>query len=124
MKTIKNERIIPCDVDSTLIFPLTKDTGRLGANISIFDAVTRTYKTMVANNAMVRLLKEEKHRGATIIVWSRGGYEWAENVVKALGLTKHVDLIMSKPISYFDDKPVNEWMVDRVYLPLGEKYKE
>lgn len=123
MKVHRNERLIPCDVDSTLVFEPTSINRTLGPCINVFDAITNTFKRRVVNEAMVRLLKEEKHRGAHIIVWSRGGYEWAEAVIKALQLTRYVDDIYSKPISYFDDKHVSEWMVDRVYLPLGTEYK-
>lgn len=64
----------------------------------------------------IKLLMNHKARGKTIIVWSQGGYQWAEAVVKALGLTEHVDFIMSKPRAYVDDLPVQEWMKDRIYI--------
>lgn len=121
MLTINSERIIPCDVDNTLILhgssnPLLRDVlvpCKLG------DGMIK----LKINEPMVRLLREEKQRGAYIIVWSRGGYQWAEDVVTALGIENIVDLVLSKPLVYFDDKPVNEWLLDRVYLTPDTPYK-
>ena len=72
---------------------------------------------------MVRLLKEESHRGSHIVVWSRGGYEWATNVLKALCIEDYVDQVMSKPSAYFDDKDISEWLKYRVYLKPDTIYK-
>lgn len=58
-------------------------------------------------------------------MWSAGGGEWAEAVVKALGLEKYVDLVMNKPSWYYDDKEAKDWMGKRIYLykqPKEEEY--
>ena len=44
-----------------------------------------------------------RSRDHTIVVWSAGGYKWAEAAVKALGLTKFVDVVMCKPSWIYDD---------------------
>lgn len=122
MQITKSERIIPCDIDDTLV--LTSGNAPIGAlTVDIYDAVTEKFIKMAVHESMVRLLKEESHRGAYILVWSRGGYEWAANVIRALHLEEYVDQVMSKPITYFDDKNVAEWMKDRVYLEPGTNYK-
>lgn len=48
--------------------------------------------------------------GQIVIVWSAGGYKWAESVVKSLGLSLFVDVAMSKPTWYYDDIPCQKWM--------------
>ena len=67
---------------------------------------------------------EEHHRKGFIIVWSRSGVEWATAVVRALGLDSYVHQVMSKPVVYFDDCPVDTWMKDRVYIKPDVHYKK
>ena len=125
MITITSEMLRPFDVDDTLVFAPTPNWERSGTEyiIEVLDPVTKNSIRRIVNPPMVRLLEEEHHRGGYIIVWSRGGYEWAKAVIYALGLENKVHLVMSKPMVYFDDKPVNEWMLDRIYIPPGTEYK-
>ncbi len=79
------------------------------------------------NEPMVRLVREEIARGSKIFFWSRGGYEWAANVVKSLGFESEYDtemIVMTKPFAYFDDSPIDKWMPDRVYLDPDKPYKK
>lgn len=124
MNVVKNESTIFIDVDSTLIFSRDPARPLNGRTVQVYDAVAETYITMIEHTPMVRLLKEEHHRGAHIVVWSKGGYEWATNVLKALDLTNFVHQVMTKPKTYFDDLPIEEWLKDRVYFPPNKLYKE
>lgn len=122
MKITKSENIKPFDVDDTLVLPAAP--GNVEAkHIDIIDPVTHKILKMRIHEPMVRLLEEEYHRGSYVIVWSRGGYEWATTVVRALGLEDKVHQVMSKPMTYFDDKEVSEWLTDRVYLSPDVHYK-
>lgn len=123
MKIINNENIRPFDVDGTLVSAVKGSLTPL-PHAYIYDPITKKEIKVRVHEAMVRLLKEEKHRGSYVIVWSRGGYEWAANVIKALELTQYVDQIMSKPTIYFDDVPVKKWLKDRVYIGPDEIYKK
>lgn len=58
----------------------------------------------------IEQIKKHKLRGHTIIVWSAGGSDWAEAVVKALGLENFVDLVIEKPRWIYDDLPASEFM--------------
>lgn len=58
----------------------------------------------------IEQLKLHKLRGHTVIVWSAGGWEWAEAAVRALKLEKYVDLVIEKPRWAYDDLPPNEYM--------------
>jgi hypothetical protein len=120
---ITNENPRPFDVDDTLIIHDTY--GKEGRKVYIKDPY-RPGKECFAlvNENMVTILIDEKARGNYIMVWSRGGYRWAEAVVKALELEKYVDLIMTKPVIYYDDKDVSEWLKDRVYLGPDIVYKK
>lgn len=50
-------------------------------------------------------------RGHHIWIWSQGGWEWAELVVKKLGLQDYVprERIICKPKWMFDDLPPEAW---------------
>lgn len=116
-----NERVIPCDIDDTLIHHSPVEGCRSVKFADPFDQNREI--TLWVNDPMVRIVTDEKARGAYIIVWSKGGNAWARAVIRALELTEYVDLIMTKPVTYLDDKDCNEWMKDRVYLPPTTIYK-
>lgn len=120
MHVIKNENVLTVDVDETLIVS-TSDVQL--KTVQVWDQVTQSFIQVQPHKPHVRLLHEEKARGRYIIVWSRGGHAWAESVVKGLGLLGVVDLIMSKPYAYVDDKPVNEWLTEQIYIPHTQEYK-
>jgi len=121
MRVNKNEHTVFFDVDDTLIVHHTLETaGRL---VSILDPVNGGYLQFREHTSMVRLLKEESQRKSHIVVWSRGGWEWARNVVLALGLDHMVHQVMTKPTVYFDDKDISEWLRYRVYFEPGTDYK-
>ncbi len=125
MKVISHENIRPFDVDRCLIKEKKGNDWTLRESLAyVLDPLTEQPIEVIVNKAMVRLLKEEKHRGGFVIVWSRSGYEWARNVIQALKLEEHVDLVMSKPVVYFDDTPVENWLKDRVFLDFDFIYKE
>lgn len=119
MNILRNENPRPFDVDGTLILP---HTGK-GKTVNVIDPVTRKVIKFTVHEPMVRLLEEEFHRGSLIVVWSRGGFEWAAAVVNALGLSDKVHTAMTKPQVYFDDLPVEEWLKDRVFLDPTTRYK-
>jgi len=123
MLITKNENIRPVDIDGTLVIH-TKEKIKAADRVSVVDPLTGNIINLRINRPMVRLLKEESHRGNYILVWSRGGYEWARNVIQALDLVEYVDQIMSKPLVYVDDTPVTKWLKDRVYIGPDEAYKE
>jgi hypothetical protein len=124
MIIIKSENIKPFDVDETLVTTAGLNDAPGGWYADVEDPISGHIHVRI-NAAMVRLLKEEAARGSFVIVWSRGGYQWAANVVKALGLNKYVNLVISKPLVYFDDKDAAEWLTSgqRVFLDFNVKYK-
>jgi predicted phosphatase len=123
MTITKSESINPVDVDGTLIIH-TKAYIKPSERVYIVDPVTGKEIVVRVNRPMVRLLKEESQRGSYVLVWSRGGWEWARNVIQALDLVPYVNHIMSKPLRYMDDSPVKKWMKDRVFIGPDEAYKE
>ena len=64
----------------------------------------------------VEQLKLHSMRGHTIIVWSAGGWEWAEAVVRALKLEQYVNLVIEKPMWVYDDLPSTEFMPKSIWM--------
>lgn len=120
MRIWDNENVKPFDVDGCLIV----DKSESKTHAHVYDGVSKRTIKVGVNKAMVRLLLEEHHRGAHIIVWSRSGKEWAANVVRALCLEDKVHDVLAKPTVYFDNEPVKNWMKDRVFIGPDIKYKE
>lgn len=121
MQTVASEQVIFVDVDSTLIM-WTRPIKRGQKTIAFTDPYDNSQHIVVPHSAHIKVLKDRKARGATIIVWSQSGYKWAEAVVKALKLENYVDQVMSKPVAYIDDLPVQEWMAERIYLDPASHY--
>jgi len=115
MDTIRNDKIICCDVDDTLVFAFING-GFEADDPNLIDIRFHNFlRSFMPHFKHIELLKKYKADGYFVIVWSQAGFEWAETVVKALNLEDHVDLAMTKPFKYIDDLPANAFM-DRLYL--------
>lgn len=117
MKAIKSEHLIYFDVDDTLILWTDK-----------FDVVfecphTKNMLQAQRHAGHIRLLKEKKIRGWTIVVWSQGGWEYAKAVVQALHLESFVDYVQTKPQALVDDLNPGIWLPTPLYLDPKKKYK-
>lgn len=95
---IDSDKVVFVDVDDTLVM-------WNGAN----------YKP---HQKHIDYVKASKKRGHRIVVWSAGGWEWASTIVESLGLTDYVDLIMSKPAWFLDDKEASHFMpeANRIWM--------
>ncbi len=101
------------DVDDTLIMYDNKEP---------FDTyIADPYET--GNEILVRihqrhvkLLKDFKAKGYFIVVWSAGGAPWAKQVVNTLCLNDYVDIVMSKPLKYVDDRTAEHILGTRIYI--------
>ena len=111
MLKVNNDNIIAFDVDDTLITFENKENCEL-IEISSLDGRYKDYARPLKKH--IDMVKNSKVRGHYVVVWSQGGVNWAEAVVKALHLEEFVDLIMCKPSWLVDDIPPNEWTV-RLY---------
>lgn len=127
MKIIKNDLTVFVDVDDTLVDWVAsnglEDTTHTTRHWWT-DPLDDVMKTIVANEANVRLLKEKSVRGWTVVVWSLGGAAHAASIVTALRLTDYVDYVIGKPQCIIDDKDPVEWLPKRIFLPPEMKYKK
>jgi len=125
MTVVPVERVVPVDIDGTLVvhgeYHLLKNWTE--DYIQVDDPYAECPVILKINQPMVRLFQEEIARGAHMLVWSRGGYRWAETIIKALDLDSEHVTIMSKPYHYFDDIEIKDWLTQRVFLPHDANYK-
>ncbi len=122
-RIIKSEQLRVWDIDDTLVLT-TMETDADFPTVEVPDLIEGGTIKLKVHQPMVRLLKEEHARGSYNIVWSRSGYQWAVDVLTAIGVLDKVHMVMSKPMVYFDDSPVENWMKDRVYIQPTKLYKK
>ncbi len=108
MQTFASSQQTFFDVDDTLIIwnPTPEQLQKDG--IDFYNDETYEMERFVPHKKHVSQLMKHKQRGHTIVVWSAGGYKWAEKAVKILGLQNYVDMVMSKPLWWYDDKNAEE----------------
>ena len=114
MLVINGENHSAFDVDETLV--MWHSNCDPSKKISITCPYGKNERLFKPHQNNIDLLKKFKARGNTIIVWSSGGFLWAEAVVKALHLEEYVDFVMTKPVKLVDDLPSNEIFPVRIYL--------
>lgn len=115
MIVIEDRPTVYFDVDNTLVlWPdfspeiFQKHKGILRFSSGVF---------CVPNVANINALKEHAARGHKIIIWSAGGAAWGAQIIKLLDLEDLVDLVLAKPMWFYDDKPAHEFLPEfnRVY---------
>ncbi len=116
MVVYKNELPISFDIDGTLVLRSTKDNP---------DSIQFTHsedpnqiKWLLPHEPHIAFLKRCYHRGYQITLWSANGFAWAEHVAITLGLEKYITKVETKPITYVDDLPADEWIGNRIYIPI------
>ena len=120
MQILDKERVMCFDVDDTLVM-WQSHWRRYDRRecVAIDDPYCGGVILLKPNYDHIRLLRKSKARGAAVVVWSHGGFRWAEAVIKGLGLTMYVDVIMSKPDDYVDDIPIENWGLRNLYIKNG-----
>ena len=109
---IESHKVVMCDVDDTLVL---WDKSEYSHIPSITVKYAGKTSEVIVNQKNVNLLIKLVKLGYTVIVWSATGYDWAETIVKAIGIEKEVTMCMSKPRYYIDDKDSKLWIGERLY---------
>jgi hydroxymethylpyrimidine pyrophosphatase-like HAD family hydrolase len=67
----------------------------------------------------INALKKFYESGYEVVVWSLSSKQWAEEVVKVLGIEQWVDYCVSKPDFFLDDREITHFMLPekRIYYP-------
>jgi len=112
MLTIKAGRTAYFDVDDTLLKWESCSKHENNA-VKVINNGHTFYKQAIYPN--VEALKDHSQAGHVVVVWSAGGVEWAESVIHALRLEKYVDIVLTKPDWYYDDKEADHWLPERQF---------
>jgi predicted phosphatase len=118
LKTIKSNNITVFDIDDTLVM-YKNFRVKTDKTIEFDYGDEKIYLT--PHKFHVTFLKHCFNRGDYVIAWSKNSYEWCEQVIKKLKLTKYVHVCMSKPSRHVDDKKdLSSIVGDSLYLPFEE----
>lgn len=116
IKVMPDRETVYFDVDDTLV---VWDAWQGRENECLrFEKWKYNSNNVIPHYEHIELLKKHKAEGDVIVVWTQGGSEWGEAVVKALDLESYVDLIVNKPDQYYDDLMTFQFMPDhlRTYI--------
>lgn len=109
------------DCDDTLIYwPTHKYPGTMNIKDPCLVKIGKEEEGIMCTpmEKHIAALKQHKAQGNSVIVWSAGGADWAEAVVKALGLEEYVDACMAKPAIYYDDLDCRQFMGSKTYFGI------
>lgn len=109
------------DVDQTLVSERRDEHSAREGDLEIMNPYTNDKCFVSPHKGHIDLLKEMFGRGRYVVVWSAAGGKWADAVVKKLNLEQYVHLVITKPLAYVDDKPVESWLNTRIYLDPNER---
>lgn len=132
---LKEGRVAYFDVDHTLVIwelegedLLSKDNSDLTGIVRLLK--DRPEKLNILHNGCsftirpiwthVLQLVQQKIKGVNMVVWSASGADWAEAVVKRLGLEDYVDVILTKPDFYYDDSNPEGFMGRHFFFAWDE----
>jgi hypothetical protein len=109
------------DINKVIYGPLSKDTvsveeleSYIKVNLNGFNFYFRPI------TVHVNQLIQQKLKGLRIVVWSASGASWAEAVIKALKLSDFVDVILTKPNFYYDDRKADHFMKNYYFFAEEE----
>ena len=100
-------RTVYFDVDDTIVIWRTIGSEPQEGDVLIEDIVAKP------NTKIIEKIKEHKAKGDKVVIWSQGGEEWVNTVVKVLELEEYVDVKLSKPDLYYDDLHCTMWLTSK-----------
>lgn len=116
---LKDTDTIYFDVDDTLIMWISNPPEEIIDQVELIKDSSPAFPNYVVavipHKYHIEQLKKNKQKGNMIVVWSQGGSDWAETVVRHLKLEEYVDIIVNKPHEYYDDLEPEYWLPSRKY---------
>jgi hypothetical protein len=110
-----DRRTLYVDVDDTLLLhDLSEHRWDTFAGPVEVECNGRVFEG-VPHQKNIKLLIKFYKLGYDIIVWSKTGKTWAEEVCKTLNIGQYVSTYLTKPDFYLDDKPVGDWIGPRIW---------
>ncbi len=105
--TVTDPRVVFVDIDDTLIM---YNITEMHFNKVITVEFVNGNVTVIPHLPNIELVKKMYRLGYHVTVWSHSGTAWAELIIKSVGLTNFVNVIMTKPHYYIDDKEASSFM--------------
>ncbi|MHA1676319.1 MAG: hypothetical protein ACTSU6_03995 [Candidatus Njordarchaeales archaeon] len=105
-------RTVYFDLDDTLLEWYSCDKDDILA-VEVVNNGHTFYKRAITAN--IESLKEHSHAGHIVVIWSKGGVEWANTAIMALNLEDYIDIVLTKPDWYYDDIDVAHWLPERQF---------
>lgn len=108
---LPDKRTVYVDVDETLILwnADINDSSSKVLSLENGNLVVKLHKVHI------ELVKNLYTIGWNVVVWSQGGSDHAEAVIKQIGLENYVHVVAPKPESYIDDLPFESQYIKRIY---------
>jgi hypothetical protein len=106
---ILHDYLVCFDCDGTLVKPAKP--GDDGAIPIYFDDDHDDKAWWIPNETVIQQVREHLARRHMVFIWSRGGANWAEAVMEAVGLGDVRDrlIVMRKPDRFLDDEPLSQF---------------
>ena len=115
--TTKPGRLVMVDCEDTLVMWDLPEDMMLNDDALVTVSCREHSDRLYPNKYNIELIKKMAKRGHEIIIWSGGGQEWAEAVVKALNLEEFVSGVIQKPTYFIDDiADPKHWMGKHGYF--------
>lgn len=120
---ILNGPIVYFDIDDTLVTLNCGDFAPGETEVVLFKDTQGNSHTLGVFRKHVEAIKMHHIRGHKIVLWSRGGANWAYCVANALKIVEMVSLFIDKPTWFYDDLPASKVLreTDRYYLYKGSE---
>jgi len=118
--SVSGETWVYFDVDDTLVmWPKRKDPTFI-SDVVIEDPYEPPKQyALKKHERHIQELKDFAAKPKTkVVVWSKGGKPWAEEVIKVLGLEQYVSHIIQKPDTIYDDEHQKYW------FPMSPRWRK
>jgi hydroxymethylpyrimidine pyrophosphatase-like HAD family hydrolase len=120
MRVIENESVVFFDVDGTLALKFDNSTPE--DTIRVFDPYSKEFVKRTVHVPHKKLVQNYIERGFKVYIWSKNGYRWAVEVLKALGLDESNLEVLTKPRVIVDDEPPANWIGEQAFIPANNSF--
>lgn len=119
-KKLKDRFTVFYDCDDTLVMWKDKAEIENNPNVVYIKSDFKEPFPVLVHLDHVEQIKNHKRRGHQVVVWSYGGADYAEDIVKGLKLEEYVDVICCKPDIAYDDLPKEAIIQRQEYKPFKD----
>ena len=123
MKIYNSPLSVWFDWDETLCAWKSPEKINPESHIQVLVFTGISHYNFILYKKVVDQLIRHKERGHFVVIHTQTNVDTVENIVKAVGLDKYIDVIINKPSWIYDDSPPNTWYRANI-LDKMEGYRE